>query len=72
MNDGEHVHAWHDHRDWVVRLDCGHDVAVPRGAAVPFVMACLVRHPELCDARHAEPVERASWVPSLATGVASH
>lgn len=56
--------------DWVVQLDCGHDLSVPWGSVVPFVIAsCVVRHQESCGAEDPEATWGPSWVAPISAGV---
>jgi len=36
-------------REWKVRLDCGHEIAVPWGYANPMALACIVQHRDRCE-----------------------
>jgi len=59
--------------DWVIQLDCGHRIGLPRGAAVPAFPACVVQHQlscrELAPGRSPEIVP-SSYLPMM-RGIAS-
>jgi hypothetical protein len=34
--------------NWTMQLDCGHQIAIPLGATVPALPACVVQHQLSC------------------------
>jgi hypothetical protein len=56
--------------EWTVRLDCGHAVVVPWGAAPPFAMALFVQHRETCSEERVHRFDEPTWAPRLSAGVA--
>ena len=69
MNEETQAKASSD-SEWTVRLECGHAVAVPWGAAPPFVMALFVQHRETCSEERVRGVDELAWAPRLSAGVA--
>lgn len=63
--------------EWTVRLECGHDIALPWGSREPALAACIVEHRHRCEtpsldlsgvAWWAAPVGRSPVVPSVTFG----
>lgn len=48
MNESSRAGGHRSTNEWRVRLDCGHEVAVPWGSAGPTVMAYVVEHRDHC------------------------
>jgi hypothetical protein len=57
-------------REWSVRLNCGHTVTVPWGAAPPLGMAVIVQHQETCSEEWRDRFGGSAWIPRLSAGVA--
>ncbi len=41
-------HARSSTSNWMIQLDCGHQIELPLGAAVPALPACVVQHQLTC------------------------
>jgi hypothetical protein len=70
MTAREPVEKTDSARAWTVRLDCGHTVTVPWGAAPPFGMALIVHHQETCSGEWVDRSGESAWVPRMPAGVA--
>jgi hypothetical protein len=46
---------------WQLKLDCGHELALPFGSAGPAVMACIVEHRDHCESSYPEPLAGTGW-----------
>jgi hypothetical protein len=51
--------------EWHVRLECGHEIAVPWGYASPAVMACIVQHRDRCETPAPDLSGMAWWAAPL-------
>jgi hypothetical protein len=47
--------------EWQLKLDCGHEVALPWGSASPAIAACILHHQNRCTADEPGPLAGLDW-----------